>query len=818
MKVRPLYVGIDLGTTNSTVAVFDGQELTIVRNGQGSILTPSVVRIDGRGNVLVGSRARRFLDADPANTRGEFKRLMGTAHQLEFPASAIVRRPEELSAEVLKSLRRDVADQLGVLPERAVISVPALFELHQTAAVSEAARLAGFERIELIQEPVASAIAAGWTQQGSNGPWLVYDLGGGTFDVSLLDTQEGLLRVVGHDGDNFLGGRDFDRVLVDLVLAKLSADGVVIDRANRQHDQALRRLRFAAEEAKIELTRASEAPIILAGLDLGDHRLDVDMMVSRSEYESLVAPLIDRSLQVCTRLLSEHGIGQSVLERVVLVGGPTVTPSLRERVRAVLGVGFGEGLDPMTLVAQGAALFAGTVGLDGRPVARTAEVTGPKVWLQYPAMTSDLSPFVVGKLLDQPNPVEKVQLSQSDGDWRSDLTPCEADGTFAIMVSLLPRQSTSFDVKGVLADGRTMALHPERFSITHGITLGEPPLSRSVGVALADDRVQVYFDRGSPLPIRRTFVLRTAETVHPGSAGHALKVPIVQGEFASAHLCRLVGTLEIPSSAIQRVLSAGSEVELMIELDRGGQLRAQARIASIDQVFDHVAVLVTPQVSLEAMNDALAKLRSRATSLSRSAFHDRSSKVAARLSAALPRLDDMQRNITAARGGDLDAGEQARRELSDFDALLAEVEADQAWPELSKKIEDNFATMLIWVASHGNDAEKAALNNAYNACKRAFVAKDAEEVERQLGLIRGLGSAAYFRHPQAWEWEFQHRAARVGESTDIRRASELVTNGQEAVRQRDQVALERIVRELWRLDPVDRDDQIRGHGSGLRSR
>jgi molecular chaperone DnaK len=110
------------------------------------------------------------------------------------------------------------------------------------------------------------------------------------------------------------------------------------------------------------------------------------------------------------------------------------------------------------------------------------------------------------------------------------------------------------------------------------------------------------------------------------------------------------------------------------------------------------------------------------------------------------------------------------------------------------------------------------LNNAYNACKRAFVAKDAEEVERQLGLIRGLGSAAYFRHPQAWEWEFQHRAARVGESTDIRRASELVTNGQEAVRQRDQVALERIVRELWRLDPVDRDDQIRGHGSGLRSR
>src|SRR5882757_7663910 len=191
MTTRPLYVGIDLGTTNSTVAVFDGEEVTLIRNNQGSVLTPSVVRIDARGNVIVGARARRFLDSDPANTRSEFKRLMGTTHALDFPASSTSRRPEELSAEVLKSLRQDVADQLGITPECAVVSVPALFELHQTAGASNAAHRAGFERVELIQEPVASAIAAGWSQSGSNGPWLVYDLGGGTFDVSLLETREG---------------------------------------------------------------------------------------------------------------------------------------------------------------------------------------------------------------------------------------------------------------------------------------------------------------------------------------------------------------------------------------------------------------------------------------------------------------------------------------------------------------------------------------------------------------------------------------------------------------------------------------------------
>src|SRR5499427_2508016 len=213
-SARSAFLGIDLGTTNSAAAVFDGEKVEIVRNPEGASITPSVVKIDARGNVTVGGRARRSLEKDPDNVRAEFKRLMGSPHALRFSASKLERRPEELSAEVLKAIREDVRAQFGVLPAHAVISVPALFELPQNAATSEAARLAGFDRVELIQEPVASAIAAGFKAEEESGPWLVYDLGGGTFDVSLLETQEGLLRVVGHDGDNFLGGRDFDAAIV----------------------------------------------------------------------------------------------------------------------------------------------------------------------------------------------------------------------------------------------------------------------------------------------------------------------------------------------------------------------------------------------------------------------------------------------------------------------------------------------------------------------------------------------------------------------------------------------------------------------------
>jgi len=365
MADSPLFVGIDLGTTNSAAAVFDGERVSVVRNAQGASVTPSVVRLDKQGRVTVGTRARRFIEQDPANTAAEFKRLMGTDKAIDFPAAGLKRKPEELSAEVLKALRQDIADQLGTTIERAVISVPALFELPQSSATSEAARLAGFARVELLQEPIASALAAGWrADEDAGGAWLVFDFGGGTFDASLLETRDGLLRVVGHDGDNFLGGRDFDWRITEHLASQLS---VVPSRKNPEHADALRALRLAAEDAKIELSRGDRAQVTLAQpLVIDGQDVDVDLELTRAQVENLCTPLVDRALDVCVRLLSAHGLGPGRLARIVLVGGPTVMPLVRNRVAARLEAPIAEGHDPMTLVAQGAALYAATAGLDGR--------------------------------------------------------------------------------------------------------------------------------------------------------------------------------------------------------------------------------------------------------------------------------------------------------------------------------------------------------------------------------------------------------------------------------------------------------------------
>ncbi|HWB77370.1 MAG TPA: Hsp70 family protein, partial [Nannocystaceae bacterium] len=586
MAQRPLHVGIDLGTTNSAVAVFDGETTQVVRNAQGATLTPSVVRIDARGRVTIGATARKFLERDSDNTKSEFKRLMGTERALEFPATGRSATPQELSAEILRALRNDVQDQLGALPVAAVISVPALFELPQSAATAEAAKLAGFDRVELLQEPIASALAAGWSADQGDGRWLVYDLGGGTFDASLLETDAGFLRVVGHDGDNFLGGRDFDWAIVDWAIAEIEKQhAVALARSNPAHATAIAQLKLAGEEAKIQLSRADEAMLVLPGpLAIpGGAPIEPELALDRSTLESLIAPVIERSIEVCRRLLHEHGTESSKLARIVFVGGPTVTPLLRQRVGESLGAPIADGLDPMTLVAQGAAIYAATAALDGRPAGPVVR-RGCRLWLQYPAVSSDLTPHVVGRVIEGeggPMPA-RVRVVRDDG-WSSEAAVLDDQRAFATMVELVPRKANAFTIEADDGGGNAVPVDPRAFTIVQGLTITDPPLARSIGVALASDHVQIYFERGAPLPARRTFTQTTVESVARGSSDTILKIPIVQGEHDRAHLCRLVGTLEIPGHALQRTLPAGSDVELTIELDRGGRLAARALVPALDR-------------------------------------------------------------------------------------------------------------------------------------------------------------------------------------------------------------------------------------------
>jgi molecular chaperone DnaK len=809
-----LFVGIDLGTTNSAAAIFDGEKVTVVRNAQGGTVTPSVVRLDRQARVTVGTRARRFIESDPSNTATEFKRLMGTGQNIEFPACGVRKKPEELSAEVLKSLRQDIQDQLGASIDRAVISVPALFELPQSAATSEAARLAGFSRVELLQEPIASALAAGWrADDDGGGSWLVFDLGGGTFDASLLETRDGLLRVIGHDGDNFLGGRDFDWAITEHLASQLEAP---LSRKHPEHAAALRALRLAAEDAKIELSRAERAQIALAHpLVIDGHRdLAVDLELDRATVERLTLPLCDRAIDVCLGLMQQHGLAPGRLAKIVLVGGPTLMPMLRQRVAARLEATIAEGHDPMTLVAQGASLYAATTNLDGRR-ASAEPAAGRQVWLQYPAVSSDLTPHVVGRFLGA-DPPATVQLLRSDAGWSSPAAAVAVDGSFVTMLSLLPRRSSKFTIEARGKDGAAIAVTPAQITVVQGLTIGDPPLSRTVGVALANGHVQVYLERGTPLPARRTFTHRTIETVAVGSAESLLRIPIVQGEMAEAHLCRLIGTLDIGGSAVRDTLPSGSTIEVTIELDRGGRMAARALVPALDQAFEQVVHLLVPDADPEALDASIGELRKQLRDARTDAFRHGLMPVLEKLDRLEERLAEAERDIDAAHGGDADAAQRARRTLLDVDGAMAEADLARKWPELEEKALRTQIAASALIGQHGSDSEHSLLAEVMTAVERARRDRDAAELERQLALLQRLAMGAYQRTDDAWRDYFADAASDVSQATDLPRAHKLVSEGHAALARSDSQELRRIVKALWQLLPHDLEARRRGFDSGVR--
>ncbi|HZN94928.1 MAG TPA: Hsp70 family protein, partial [Myxococcales bacterium] len=323
--------GIDLGTTNSAIARQDGARTVLLPGEDGGALLPSAVHIGADGQPCVGAVARDRGNADPANTALEFKRLMGTPERRQFPASGRSLSPEELSAEVLRALARRV-DGEGPL-RAAVITVPAMFQLPQCEATRRAASLAGIEHTVLLQEPIAAAIAHAGSASVKEGHWLVYDLGGGTFDVSLVRSRGGRLQVVGHDGDNHLGGRDFDRLVTRHAAERIREQGLLdgFKRSDPRHADAFARLKLEAERLRLRLSRDEVATFQVDDLGSpgsGGGPAGIRFDMSRIELEAMIDPLVQRSLQLCEALLARHGVAAHQLNGVVMVGGPTLTPCI----------------------------------------------------------------------------------------------------------------------------------------------------------------------------------------------------------------------------------------------------------------------------------------------------------------------------------------------------------------------------------------------------------------------------------------------------------------------------------------------------------
>lgn len=598
------YVGIDLGTTNSAICTFDSENVRLYKSPEQHDVTPSAIFIDRRGNKYVGSRAYNSAARNPDSAATLFKRLMGTSTPIKLSAVGTTLTPEECSAEVLKTL-------YGYLPEdiRAdkstgtVITVPAAFNQMQKDATMAAADMAGIGRVALMQEPVAAVMSV-MRKRRTDGVFVVFDLGGGTLDVAVAESIAGRVSLLSHGGIAMCGGRDFDRALFDNVIRPWLAEKFELPPewiAAIQYKPLLRMATWAAEKAKIELSHRDSAVIALTENELGVRDLAgdeiyLDIPIDRKTYDSLIVPRVGEAVAATRTTLEKAGLTPQDVERIVFVGGPTQYGPLRERVAFELGIAPSTDVNPMTAVAEGAAVFAESIDWSsrsrGRKAARGALTTGGRldVAFSYIARTPDRKAKLVAKVRGDVAPGAEFQVDSRDTGWSSGRVRL-LDGS-SVDLPLDKPGDNAFKVFVFDNTGAPIALDNDRILITRtAASVDAIPASHTISVEarerIGGPPVLVHLVKeGEQLPKKGTLRFKAEESLKAGSTG-SLKFKLLEGGITEPISDnRPIGVFEIKGSDFEgNVIAAGAELICDFEVLDSGNIILEVSVPSIGGSF-----------------------------------------------------------------------------------------------------------------------------------------------------------------------------------------------------------------------------------------
>ena len=737
MQRTTIDFGIDLGTTNSTVAVIDGIDAKVIPNKFGSTVTPSAVWIDKRGSVRVGQESKqRALVDDPENGDLEFKLRMGLGEDGKkvFVRSGREMLPEELSAEVLKSLKMDIETNMGEQLQAAVVTVPAAFENPSTNATQKAAKLAGFILSPLLLEPVAASLAYGFQSEKENVYWLVYDFGGGTFDAAVMRIRDGLIQVVNHDGDNFLGGKLIDWDIVAKLLVPVANDQFNLPdfrRGNPRWKNALGKMKYYAEQAKIEVCR-SRAPyeIWIEGLceDADGNEIDFAYTLTPEDVEQVSRPYIARSLALCSETLEKAGLSGSNMERILMVGGTTLNPWVREAVQSEVGSQVEYSIDPVTVVARGAAIFASTQVLPVDPDAAVPKGTW-RIQIEHKPVGNVTDPDIGGRVMaPEGQSVEgcTIELVDTKSLWRSGRITLGAEGVFMTQLYAEKKRRCEYAIELCDPTGSKVPTAPETVAYTIGTPPDEhPPAPMTIGVGLANGSVAPYIAKGQSLPARKSLDHVTTVSLSAGHAEDELRIPLLEGEHPRAERNHGIGSLLVRGADIRRNLPVGSDIEITVIMDKDQQITVQAFVPSLDEDFE---VAFDPQMkhnSLESLRQEAEQQKARLAEAREKA--ERTDALKAR--DVLSRIEDQQLlehvdSLLEAAEDDPDAVAQLDRRLRELAASVDDVEDSVEWPELLEKAESSQSDTEKVVEEHGQASDRRRLRSLKTELQQAIDAGD----------------------------------------------------------------------------------------------
>jgi molecular chaperone DnaK len=820
--------GIDLGTTNSAISVLDGIEPQVIKNTEDQDVTASAIWINKKEVIRVGHKAKNatILQGCEGDVYTEFKRMMGTPHQYEFESSGLRKKPEELSAELLKELRTSVQAKTGEIVESAVITVPAAFELHQCDATRRAATLAGFKASPLLQEPVAAALAYGFQIDSEKAYWLVYDFGGGTFDAALIKAEEGMINVVHHGGDNFLGGSDIDWAVIEKILIpRLTKDYDLsgFTRGAGKWKRAFQLLKHGVEAAKLELS--TKEVTTLGAMPLfndssGETIEGEDIVLTRNDLIRVAEPLVKKSIEISQRVLKDKNLGLQAIQRVIVVGGPTKAPYFREMLSDGLDIPIDFSRDPLTVVSSGAAVFASTQKIDA--ALRKKAVVGEfqvQISEKYKPVGHECDPLIAGKITS-PNDLDTngftIEFTNRDTKWSSGQIPLNADGAFIANLLAEKGSRNTFHIALSNSQGNLQKTVPDHVNYTIGAVIEEQPLLKSIGLAKADNTVDWLFMEGSGLPQRKR-APKSYETTIPLIAGKkdgALKIPVVEGEMLAADRNRIIGELVIDGTMVKRNLPVGSEVEITLRIDQSRTIKLEAYFPTLDEPFEDDLTLEMSKTETDDLIDKFEEEKSRLKSLQKKAEDGDIDELVDELE-KIESDDDRDAAVKAARG-DIHAAEKARAELVKLQNQLDAAEEKLKWPASVEEARDLQERLANIAEISESESLKEKASDWSEVVEVIIDKKQQDRMSRKLVEGHQLHFQLLASIPAFWVGRFQAMEKNRGVFTDEAAAERLFERGRMYLQENNVDGLTDVVRKLWSLMPEEEAErQQRGVGSTI---
>lgn len=824
--------GIDLGTTNSAIAKFSNGNVEIFRNPITLKQTlPSVVAFR-KNRIQVGDKAREYLQRDPKNVVAAFKRKMGTTEKYEIASLGTSKSPIDLSAEVLKELKNFI--HTGEKIEAAVVTIPASFDTIQSNATKKAGEAAGFEQVVLLQEPIAASLAYANKDEEAfeEGQWLVYDLGGGTFDVALVEIKDGEMKIIDHEGDNFLGGTDFDKKIVEkIILPFIEHEGQFtnleqeLKSASGKYNKLYQVLLHKAEEAKIMLSNAESADIEFEIEDETGELIDGYMMITRQQFEDLLHPYIEGTTEMIRRMLDRNQLATRNLKYILMVGGSTYIPFVRQFIGETLKIEVNCNIDPTTAVAIGAAFYAGTKPKQ-LPKATTAatESTGIQSDIQiktaYPKTSQDdeeyFTALIQGDVTDL-----FYRITRQDGGFDTGLKPLQ--NRISEYLTLMKNAHNLFDFKIFNKKNDAINVNVAPIGITQGrYNVVGQPLPNDICIEIDDIEtgttvLEVIFEKNSILPTKRTFVKEITKTIKKDSLDK-ITINIVEGPgYSMPSANQTIGIISIIGSDLTRDLIKGSDIEITLEVSESRDLTINAYLLLTDQEYENVFNPSERYVEISRLKAQLVKLLGSLNSEILDAEANENYEVAADLNAIKKELRSLIMRLNNLREDDVtdekfQIEDQKRKLAQRIDNLTRDKHIIKVKMEYFSA---KRSTRESLESEHATEGDKQQFEQMMSR-EKAFLATNSrlkiQEVINQLYELRGR---IYWKSPEYIVSLFYYYVDKREEYRDKKQADAIIEQGEAAIEKGNYERVKSCINQLYNLLPPKIKKIIDQGGTGI---